>query len=75
MLKPGLKPKSQNRHRHRNRNATLPAWQVKGTVLLMPGGNDRVTLAPEQPVETDKKVEDPELVKLLNAGARGARKP
>jgi hypothetical protein len=38
----------------------------------MPNGNDRVTLAPEQPVETDKKVEDPELVKLLNAGGRVA---
>ena len=38
-------------------------------MLLMPNGSDRVTSAPEQPVETDKKVEDPELLKLLAAGA------
>ncbi|GBF91385.1 hypothetical protein Rsub_04125 [Raphidocelis subcapitata] len=48
--------------------------QVKGTVLLMPGGNDRITTAPEQPVETDKKLEDPELVKLLNAGLKTKKK-
>jgi hypothetical protein len=37
-------------------------------VLLMPNGQDRITVAPEQPVETDKKVEDAELLKLLNSG-------
>jgi curved DNA binding protein len=39
--------------------------QIKGTVLLMPNGSDKITSAPEQKVETDKKVEDPELVQLL----------
>jgi hypothetical protein len=34
----------------------------------MPNGSDRVTVAPEQPAETDKKVEDAELLKLLNTG-------
>lgn len=34
----------------------------------MPNGNDKITSAPQQPVETDKKVEDPELLKLLNSG-------
>jgi hypothetical protein len=45
-----------------------PRPQVKATVLLMPNGSDRVTVAPEQPAETDKKVEDAELLKLLNTG-------
>jgi curved DNA binding protein len=39
--------------------------QIKGTVLLMPNGSDKVTSAPEQKVETDKKVEDAELLQLL----------
>lgn len=39
--------------------------QIKGTVLLMPNGSDKITISPEQKVETDKKVEDPELVQLL----------
>ena len=48
--------------------------QVKGTVLLMPNGSDRVTSAPEQPVETDKKVEDEELRKLLATGLKVSKK-
>lgn len=40
--------------------------QFKTTVLLMPNGSDRVTTAgPTQKLETDKKVEDEELLKLL----------
>eukprot|EP00879_Flechtneria_rotunda_P015638 GHRR01016356.1.p1 GENE.GHRR01016356.1~~GHRR01016356.1.p1 ORF type:complete len:206 (+),score=84.99 GHRR01016356.1:675-1292(+) len=39
--------------------------QIKGTVLLMPNGSDKITVAPEQRVETDKKVTDPELLQLL----------
>jgi hypothetical protein len=39
--------------------------QIKGTVLLMPNGSDKVTSAPEQAVESDKKVEDAELLQLL----------
>eukprot|EP00878_Enallax_costatus_P000747 GHUV01000864.1.p1 GENE.GHUV01000864.1~~GHUV01000864.1.p1 ORF type:complete len:391 (+),score=130.92 GHUV01000864.1:106-1278(+) len=39
--------------------------QIKGTVLLMPNGSDKITNAPEQKVETDKKIEDPELLQLL----------
>lgn len=39
--------------------------QIKGTVLLMPNGSDKVTSAPEQPAQSDKKVEDPELLALL----------
>jgi hypothetical protein len=39
--------------------------QIKGTVLLMSNGSDKVTSAPEQKVETDKKVEDAELLQLL----------
>jgi hypothetical protein len=31
----------------------------------MPNGSDKVTSAPEQNVETDKKVEDAELLQLL----------
>ncbi|KAI8473942.1 MAG: peptidase M24, structural domain-containing protein [Monoraphidium minutum] len=44
--------------------------QVKGTVLLMPNGSDKITAAPQQPLETDKKVEDAELIKLLNTGLK-----
>lgn len=39
--------------------------QIKGTVLLMPNGSDLVTSAPLQTIQTDKKVEDPELLQLL----------
>ncbi len=40
--------------------------QVKGTVLLMPNGStDRITNAPAQPVASEKKLEDPELLALL----------
>jgi hypothetical protein len=39
--------------------------QIKGTVLLMPNGSDKVTTAPEQKVETDKEVTDRELQLLL----------
>eukprot|EP00775_Hariotina_reticulata_P003729 gene3729-3990_t len=39
--------------------------QIKGTVLLMPNGSDKVTAAPEQKVETDKEVTDRELQLLL----------
>lgn len=54
----------------------LPACcgQIKGTVLLMPNGSDRITVAPEQAVSSDKKVEDPELLALL-ASSLKPRKP
>ena len=57
-------------HTHVHACAPLAPPQIKNTVLLMPNGSDKVTSAPQQPVETDKKVEDPELLKLLNTGAR-----
>jgi len=39
--------------------------QFKATVLLLPNGSDRVTSAPVQPWESEKKVEDEEVLKLL----------
>eukprot|EP01025_Chloroclados_australasicus_P031769 TRINITY_DN3214_c0_g1_i1.p1 TRINITY_DN3214_c0_g1~~TRINITY_DN3214_c0_g1_i1.p1 ORF type:complete len:417 (-),score=59.55 TRINITY_DN3214_c0_g1_i1:348-1412(-) len=39
--------------------------QIKGTVLLMPNGSDRITTAELQPLETDKKCEDEEILELL----------
>ncbi|KIZ00762.1 hypothetical protein MNEG_7198 [Monoraphidium neglectum] len=48
--------------------------QIKGTVLLMPNGSDKITVAPQQPVETEKKVEDAELLKLLNTGLKTNKK-
>eukprot|EP01023_Acetabularia_acetabulum_P029502 TRINITY_DN2783_c0_g1_i1.p1 TRINITY_DN2783_c0_g1~~TRINITY_DN2783_c0_g1_i1.p1 ORF type:complete len:381 (-),score=60.30 TRINITY_DN2783_c0_g1_i1:193-1335(-) len=39
--------------------------QIKGTVLLMPNGSDRITTAELQPLETDKKCEDQEILDLL----------
>lgn len=47
------------------RNGQLVA-QFKSTVLLMPNGSDRITSsASTQKLETDKKVEDEEILKLL----------
>jgi hypothetical protein len=40
--------------------------QLKTTVLLMPNGSDRITQAPLQAFESEKKIED-ELVKKLLA--------
>lgn len=40
----------------------------------MPNGSDRITVAPEQAVSSDKKVEDPELLALL-ASSLKPRKP
>jgi curved DNA binding protein len=49
--------------------------QFKATVLLMPNGSDRVTnAAPTQKLETDKKVEDEELVKLLATSLKSKSK-
>ncbi|KAI8465333.1 MAG: peptidase M24, structural domain-containing protein [Monoraphidium minutum] len=48
--------------------------QIKGTVLLMPNGSDKITSCPQQPVETDMKVEDAELIKLLNTGLKTNKK-
>lgn len=39
--------------------------QFKGTVLLVPAGVDRITGLPLPEAQTDKKVEDPEIQKLL----------
>ena len=48
--------------------------QVKATVLLMPNGSDRVTVAPAQPVTTDKAVTDPELLALLSSSLKAKKK-
>ncbi len=46
--------------------------QIKGTVLLMPSGSDRITSAPLQQLQSDKSVADEE-VKALLATRWGAR--
>jgi curved DNA binding protein len=49
--------------------------QFKATVLLMPNGSDRVTTAaPTQKLETDKKVEDEDILKLLATGLKSKSK-
>lgn len=48
--------------------------QIKGTVLLMPNGSDKVTTASQQPVQTDKAVTDPELVTLLQSSLKSKKK-
>uniref|UniRef100_A0A7S3RAT8 Peptidase M24 domain-containing protein n=1 Tax=Dunaliella tertiolecta TaxID=3047 RepID=A0A7S3RAT8_DUNTE len=48
--------------------------QIKGTVLLMPNGSDVITKSPAQAVESDKKVEDPELLDLLAAPIKKEKK-
>lgn len=48
--------------------------QVKGTVLLMPNGSDLVTKAPAQTLETDKKVEDADVLALLATSVKASKK-
>ncbi len=48
--------------------------QVKGTVLLMPNGSDRVTIAPLQTLQTEKAVVDEELKKLLASSLKTKKK-
>ena len=50
---------------HRVLCTFVPAAQIKGTVLLMPSGSDRITSAPLQPLQSDKSVEDEEIKALL----------
>lgn len=48
--------------------------QMKGTVLLMPNGSDKVTSSPQQPVETEKKLADEELLQLLQTSIKAKKK-
>eukprot|EP01026_Neomeris_dumetosa_P016981 TRINITY_DN1647_c0_g1_i3.p1 TRINITY_DN1647_c0_g1~~TRINITY_DN1647_c0_g1_i3.p1 ORF type:complete len:380 (-),score=62.29 TRINITY_DN1647_c0_g1_i3:286-1425(-) len=48
--------------------------QIKGTVLLMPNGSDRITTATLQELQTDKKCEDEEIVELLNTSLKKKKK-
>ena len=48
--------------------------QFKATVLLMPNGSDRITAAPLQKVESDKKVENEDLKKLLASSVKSKKK-
>lgn len=45
---------------------TPPCSQIKGTVLLMPSGSDRITSAPLQPLQSDKSCDDEEVKGLLS---------
>lgn len=47
---------------------------VKCTVLLMPNGVDQATAVPMQECESDKKVEDEEILKLLNTSLKSKKK-
>ncbi|CAD7698628.1 unnamed protein product [Ostreobium quekettii] len=55
------------------RNGELVA-QVKATVLLMPNGSDRVTVAPQQVVQSEKKIEDAEVLEVLKSGYKTKKK-
>ena len=48
--------------------------QVKGTVLLMPNGSDLVTKAPAQTLQSEKKVEDAEVLALLATSVKTNKK-
>jgi len=48
--------------------------QVKGTVLLMPNGSDVITKAPAQTVQSDKKVEDADVLALLATSIKASKK-
>ncbi|PSC67049.1 proliferation-associated 2G4-like [Micractinium conductrix] len=47
---------------------------IKGTVLLMPSGSDRITSAPLQPLQSDKSVEDEEIKALLATSLKNKKK-
>lgn len=55
------------------RNGQLVA-QVKGTVLLMPSGSDKITVAPQQTIQSEKKVEDAEILELLSTSIKTKKK-
>ena len=48
--------------------------QVKGTVLLMPNGSDVVTKATVQTVQSEKKVEDADVLALLATSIKTNKK-
>jgi hypothetical protein len=48
--------------------------QFKATVLLMPNGSDRITSAPLQALQSEKKVESEELRKLLASSVKSKKK-
>lgn len=48
--------------------------QIKGTVLLMPNGSDVITKAPAQVVQSEKKVEDAEVLALLATSVKANKK-
>lgn len=48
--------------------------QVKGTVLLLPNGSDRVTTAMQQAVQTDKSIEDEGVKALLATSLKSKKK-
>lgn len=48
--------------------------QVKGTVLLMSTGSDKVTTAPAQVVNSEKSVTDPEIIQLLQSSLKAKKK-
>lgn len=48
--------------------------QLKTTVLLMPNGSDRITQAPLQAFESEKKIEDELIKKLLATSLKPKKK-
>jgi hypothetical protein len=48
--------------------------QVKGTVLLMPNGSDKVTTAPQQTVSSEKAVTDADILTLLKSSLKVSKK-
>lgn len=46
----------------------------KATVLLMPNGSDRITVAESQPVQSDKAIVDEELLALLASSVKNKKK-
>ncbi|KAL4856447.1 ERBB-3 BINDING PROTEIN 1 [Chlorella vulgaris] len=47
---------------------------IKGTVLLMPSGSDRITSAPLQQLQSDKSVEDEAVKALLSTSLKNKKK-
>lgn len=48
--------------------------QIKGTVLLMPNGTDRITVAPLQKIESEKSVTDEKVKELLSTSLKNKKK-
>lgn len=51
-----------------------PPLQMKGTVLLMPSGSDKITTAPSQPIQSERSCTDEGVKELLSQSLKNKKK-